>query len=205
MTEDQQRLARGLAELNIDLDREQQERLLLYRDLLVRWNRAYNLTAVRDPAEMVTRHLLDSLAVLPHVEPVDTLDVGTGAGLPGIPLALARPDQSFVLLDSNGKKLRFIRQARRELGLHNVEVVHARVEQYRKAPSQIISRAFAALSDMLELLGPLMQGDVRLLAMKAAAADQEMAALPACWRVQRETLSVPGLAESRVLLIVRRQ
>ena len=202
---DRDRLAGGLRELDLALNDDQVTALLTYRDLLVKWNRAFNLTAVRDPGEMIARHLLDSLAVLPHLEAGPTLDVGTGAGLPGIPLAIARPDQAFTLLDGNGKKARFVRQARRELGLDNVEVVHARVEQYRKAPSQIISRAFAALPDMLELLGPLMQGDVRLLAMKAAAADQEMAALPACWRVQRETLSVPGLAESRVLLIVRRQ
>ncbi|ASK35798.1 16S rRNA (guanine(527)-N(7))-methyltransferase RsmG [Alloalcanivorax mobilis] len=198
-------LANGLAGLGLELDAGQREALLAYRDLLVKWNQAYNLTAVRDGAEMVTRHLLDSLAVLPHLHDQDTLDVGTGAGLPGIPLAIALPARRFVLLDSNGKKTRFVNQARRELGLGNVEVVHARVEQYRNAPSQIISRAFAALPDMLEVLAPLITGSTRILAMKAAAAEQELAAVPAGWRTRVEPLAVPGLAEARVLVIARRE
>jgi len=201
---DRDRLAGGLRELGVSLDDAQQQALLDYRDLLVKWNRAYNLTAVRDPGEMIQRHLLDSLAVLAHLDDRDTLDVGTGAGLPGIPLAIARPDLRFVLLDSNGKKTRFVRHARRELGLSNVEVVNARVEQYRNAPSQIISRAFAALPDMLEALAPLITDGSRILAMKAAAADQELARLPAGWRTRVAPLSVPGLAEARVLVIASR-
>lgn len=201
---DRQRLVEGLSQLGLAPDEPLVSALLTYRDLLVKWNRAYNLTAVREPGEMITRHLLDSLAVLPHLDPVDTLDVGTGAGLPGIPLALACPDQRFVLLDSNGKKTRFVNQARRELGLNNVEVVHARVEQYRNAPSQIISRAFAALPDMLRVLAPLITDATRLLAMKSAAAEQELAALPAGWGAAVEPLRVPGLAEERVLVIVGR-
>ena len=162
---DRDRLAGGLRELGLSLDDAQQQALLAYRDLLVKWNRAYNLTAVRDPGEMIQRHLLDSLSVLAHLDDRDTLDVGTGAGLPGIPLAIARPDLRFVLLDSNGKKTRFVRHARRELGLSNVEVVNTRVEQYRNAPSQIISRAFAALPDMLQALAPLITDGSRVLAM----------------------------------------
>jgi len=201
---DRDRLAGGLRELGLSLDDAQQRALLAYRDLLVKWNRAYNLTAVRDPGEMVQRHLLDSLSVLAHLDNRDTLDVGTGAGLPGIPLAIARPDLRFVLLDSNGKKTRFVRHARRELGLSNVEVVNTRVEQYRNAPSQIISRAFAALPDMLQALAPLITDGSRVLAMKAAAADQELAGLPDGWRARVAPLSVPGLAEARVLVIASR-
>ena len=201
---DRDRLAGGLRELGLSLDDAQQRALLAYRDLLVKWNRAYNLTAVRDPGEMVQRHLLDSLSVLAHLDDRDTLDVGTGAGLPGIPLAIARPDLRFVLLDSNGKKTRFVRHARRELGLSNVEVVNTRVEQYRNAPSQIISRAFAALPDMLQALAPLITDGSRVLAMKAAAADQELAGLPDGWRARVAPLSVPGLAEARVLVIASR-
>ncbi|MBF1803221.1 16S rRNA (guanine(527)-N(7))-methyltransferase RsmG [Alloalcanivorax profundimaris] len=201
---DRDRLAGGLRELDLTLDDDQVTALLTYRDLLVKWNRAFNLTAVRDPGEMIARHLLDSLAVLPHLEAGPSLDVGTGAGLPGIPLAIARPDQAFTLLDGNGKKARFVRQARRELGLENVEVVHARVEQYRKAPSQIISRAFAALPDMLAVTGPLIAPETRVLAMKATAVERELAELPAGWTARVEPLAVPGLAETRVLVIIRR-
>lgn len=201
---DRDRLAGGLQELGVSLNDTRQQALIDYRDLLVKWNRAYNLTAVRDPGEMIQRHLLDSLSVLAHLDDRDTLDVGTGAGLPGIPLAIARPDLRFVLLDSNGKKTRFVRHARRELGLSNVEVVNTRVEQYRNAPSQIISRAFAALPDMLQALAPLITDGSRVLAMKAAAADQELAGLPDGWRARVAPLSVPGLAEARVLVIASR-
>jgi 16S rRNA (guanine527-N7)-methyltransferase len=201
---DADRLADGLSALGLHLNTAQRAALLAYRDLLVKWNRAYNLTAVRDPAEMITRHLLDSLAVLAHLDDRDTLDVGTGAGLPGIPLAIALPARRFVLLDSNGKKTRFVNQARRELGLENVEVVHARVEQYRNAPLQIISRAFAALPEMLAVLAPLTTEGSRILAMKAASAEQELAGLPEGWRAHVEPLAVPGLAEARVLVVVSR-
>ncbi|MCH2556494.1 MAG: 16S rRNA (guanine(527)-N(7))-methyltransferase RsmG [Alcanivorax sp.] len=201
---DRDRLQDGLRDLGVALDADQVTALLTYRDLLVKWNRAFNLTAVREPGEMIARHLLDSLAVLPHLDDGDTLDVGTGAGLPGIPLAIARPDQRFVLLDGNGKKARFVRQARRQLGLDNVEVVHARVEQYRNAPSQIISRAFAALPDILAVTEPLIAPHTRVLAMKAAAAERELAELPAGWTARVEPLSVPGLDETRVLVIIRR-
>ena len=124
----QQQLAQGLAAMKIALSPAQREALLGYLGLLARWNRAYNLTAVRDPALMVRRHLLDSLSILPWVDRGPLLDVGTGAGLPGIPLAIARPDLTVTLLDSNRKKTRFVRQVAGELGLANVEVVNVRVE-----------------------------------------------------------------------------
>lgn len=200
-------LSRGIDTLDLSLSDDQQRLLLDYVNLLVKWNQAYNLTAIRDPLEMVTRHLLDSLAVLPYLEDGDggeTLDVGTGAGIPGIILAVSRPQQAFTLLDSNGKKTRFVRQARRELGLDNVEVVHGRVEQYRKAPSQIICRAFASLSDMLALMTPIMTDNTRLLAMKAASTEEELATLPAQWQGHHHTLTVPGLDEPRTLVVVNK-
>lgn len=197
-------LARGIEALGLSLSDDQQRLLLNYVDLLVKWNQSYNLTAIRDPQEMVIRHLLDSLAVLPFVGEGDTLDVGTGAGIPGIILAVSRPQQSFTLLDSNGKKTRFVRQARRELGLENVEVVHGRVEQYRKAPSQIICRAFASLSDMLALMTPMMTDNTRLLAMKAASTEEELATLPPGWKGHHHSLQVPGLDEPRTLVVVNK-
>ena len=200
---DRDRLAGGLRELDLALDDDQVTALLTYRDLLVKWNRAFNLTAVRDPGEMIARHLLDSLAVLPHLEAGPTLDVGTGAGLPGIPLAIARPDQAFTLLDGNGKKARFVRQARRELGLENVEVVHARVEQYGKSPSQIICRAFASLSDMLALMAPIITDNTRVLAMKAASTERELATMPPHWQGNHHSLTIPGLDEPRTLVVVQ--
>ena len=190
--------------MGLSLDEDRQEKLLAFLGLLNKWNRAYNLTAVRDERVMVSRQLLDSLSILPWVTTDHLLDVGAGGGLPGIPLAIALPEKRFTLLDSNGKKTRFVRHARRELGLSNVEVVNTRVEQYRNAPSQIISRAFAALPDMLQALAPLITDGSRVLAMKAAAADQELAGLPAGWRARVAPLSVPGLAEARVLVIASR-
>ena len=192
-------LARGVEALGLSLSDDQQRQLLAYVDLLVKWNQAYNLTAIRDPAEMVTRHLLDSLAVLPYLADTDTLDVGTGAGIPGIILAVSRPQQAFTLLDSNGKKTRFVR----ELGLDNVEVVHARVEQYGKSPSQIICRAFASLSDMLALMAPIITDNTRVLAMKAASTERELATMPPHWQGNHHSLNIPGLDEPRTLVVVQ--
>jgi 16S rRNA (guanine527-N7)-methyltransferase len=178
--------------------------LLDYVGLLNKWNKAYNLTAVREPAEMVVRHLLDSLSVLPYVQATEIIDVGTGAGIPGIPLAIALPSLQVTLLDSNGKKTRFAKQAALELGLTNVEVVQARAEQYRNASPQVISRAFASLPDMLEVAGHLLAADGRMLAMKAALTDVEMAGVQAPWKAERITLTVPGLDERRQLIILTR-
>ena len=127
-------LARGARELGLELGVEAQQQLLAFIDLLAKWNKTYNLTAVRDPEQMVARHLLDSLSILPYLDAARVLDIGTGAGLPGIPLALARPGLRVTLLDSNAKKIRFITQAVHELGLDNIEVVHTRVEDF--APLQ---------------------------------------------------------------------
>jgi 16S rRNA (guanine527-N7)-methyltransferase len=198
-------LADGIAALGLDLSLLQQRQLLDYVGLLNKWNKAYNLTAVREPAEMVVRHLLDSLSVLPHVQATEIIDVGTGPGIPGIPLAIALPSLRVTLLDSNGKKTRFARQAALELGLTNVEVVQARAEQYRNASPQVISRAFASLPDMLEVAGHLLAPEGCMLAMKAALTDLEMAGVQAPWQAQRITLKVPGLDERRQLIILTRR
>ena len=176
-----ERLQQGVAKLGLSMDATQERLLLQFLRLLVKWNRAYNLTAVRDPLEMVERHLLDSLAVLPHLCGRRCLDMGTGPGLPGIPLAVMRPDIAFVLLDSNGKKIRFVRQAVLELGLANVEPVHARLESYR--PEQgfdtLVARAFTALPDMLRLSEGLRDAQGVLLAMKGRLPVWELVGMEA--------------------------
>ena len=181
--------------------------LLAYMELLARWNRAYNLTAVREPARMVSHHLLDSLAVLPWVRGPRVADAGTGAGLPGIPLAVARPDWAFTLIDAGGKKTRFVTQAVAELGLANVTVVHSRVEDFRpEAPfDTVVSRAFAALDGMLAATAHLGGPGTRWLAMKGRPPEAELAAVPAPFRVEAvEPVQVPGLDAARSVVIISR-
>ena len=184
------------------------EPLLAYLALLARWNQTYNLTAIRDVREMVAKHLLDSLAMHPFVADVDTLaDLGTGAGLPGIPLAIARPALQVTRVESNGKKARFMREALRQLGLRNARVVESRIEGF-DAPGQfdaITARALATLPLILELGGHLLKPAGKLLAMKGAHPAEEIAALPAGWRLQdAHPLRVPGLAAERHLVVVAR-
>jgi 16S rRNA (guanine527-N7)-methyltransferase len=181
--------------------------LLAYLQELEKWNAAYNLTAIRDPREMVTRHLLDSLVMVPHVRG-PLLDVGSGAGLPGIPLAIARPELAVTVLDSNGKKARFLRHAVRALKLPNVAVVESRVEDYRpQAPfAALTSRAFASLGDFFKLTGHLLAADGQWLAMKGKLDDSETHDLPAgVGIVDIKPLKVPGLAEARHLVIAARK
>lgn len=198
-------LSSGLQAQGVELSAAQQEALLAYLGLLLKWNRAYNLTAVRDPAEMVSRQLLDSLSILPWLEGARILDVGTGAGLPGIPLAIARPDLTFILLDSNGKKIRFVRQAIMELGLTNVQAEQQRIEAFRPdAPfDTITSRAFAELKDFVALTGHLLAPGGQWLAMKAALAGQESTALPADLQPELLNLTVPGETASRQAVRIR--
>lgn len=182
--------------------------LLDYLALLVRWNRTYNLTAVRDPQQMVTRHLLDSLALAPHLDGVSSLaDLGTGAGLPGIPLAIARPSLQVALVESNGKKARFLRQAVRSLGLDNASVHECRAEAL-DLPGQfdaVTARALATLADIIAFGGHLLRPGGRLLALKGVQPDEEIAALPAGWQPGAIVrLQVPGLDAERHLVTVHR-
>jgi 16S rRNA (guanine527-N7)-methyltransferase len=198
-------LLAGLAALG--LDPALAPPLLAYLALLERWNHAYNLTAIRDPREMVTRHLLDSLAMLPFVGDGALADLGTGPGLPGIPLAIARPQLQVTLVESNGKKARFLREAVRTLPLRNARVAESRIEALdgNGGFDAITARALATLPLILELGGHLLAPGGKLLAMKGAVPDAEIAALPAGWRVERiEPLAVPGLDAERHLVVVGR-
>lgn len=203
----ERRLDEGLAQLGIEADERARERLLALLALLHKWNRAYNLTAVRSPEEMVTRHLLDSASVLSVVHGPRLLDVGSGPGLPGLVLAILKPELAVTLLDSNGKKVRFQRQAVLELKLDNVEPVQARVEQFAAPPfAQVISRAFASLVDFVTLTEPLLADDGEWLAMKGPAGEEEQAALPSTVSVvERHSLTVPGDEVRRQLLRLRRR
>lgn len=198
------RLAEGLAALPLVLDAHATQQLLAYLQLLDKWSVAFNLTAIRDPEQMVTRHLLDSLSILPWLQGLRVLDIGTGAGLPGIPLAVARPDLAFTLIDANAKKTRFITQAVGELGLKNVEVVQNRAENYR--PSEqfdtLVSRAFASIADMLAATRHLCAPHGRFLAMKGVYPEKEMAGVPAEMAIETVALRVPGLAAERHLVIL---
>ena len=182
--------------------------LRAYLDLLARWNRTYNLTAIRDPGEMVTLHLLDSLSMHAHVRGIATLaDLGTGAGLPGIPLAIALPALQVTLVESNGKKARFLREAVRNLGLGNARVLESRAEAVDQpgAFEAITARAMATLADILAVGGHLLAPGGRLLAMKGARPDAEIASLPGDWQVEAlHPLAVPGLDAERHLVIVGR-
>lgn len=199
-------LSAGAARLGIELAPETLARLLDYLAELQRWNAAYNLTAVRDPAQMVVRHLLDSLAVLPHLGAAARLaDVGSGAGLPGIPLALAAPERQFTLIESNGKKARFLRHVQRHLRLANVAVAEQRSESCQPQPGfdAVLARALAPLPELLGLTAHLLRPDGRWLAMKGKLAPSELDGLPAGFAiVDVIALDVPGLDEARHLILV---
>ncbi len=200
-------LQAGLTQLGLDLDAVARDRLLDYLALLVKWNRVYNLTAIHEPERMLTHHLLDSLAVLPHLEADRLLDVGSGGGLPGIPLAIARPALQVTLLEASHKKSAFLRQAALELGLTNVEIVQARVEDYRPAhpyPS-IISRALGDLAQFVRLTGHLLAENGLWLAMKGVYPDEEIAQLAGARVVRSIRLAVPGLAAERQLIVLARR
>ncbi len=200
---EREQLQRGLSGLSLALSESQQDKLLHYLALLVKWNRAYNLTAIRDPQEMIRKHLLDSLSVVPYITGERLLDVGTGAGLPGIPLAIVYPEKRFELLDSNSKKTRFLTQVSGELGLANVQVHHRRIEAGELEPvyDGILSRAFASLADMTRDCGPLLTDGGELLAMKGQYPEQELSQLPKPYIVKgSHALVVPGLTGERHLI-----
>ncbi|MDH4148992.1 MAG: 16S rRNA (guanine(527)-N(7))-methyltransferase RsmG [Betaproteobacteria bacterium] len=193
-------LAAGITVLGIDVSIRAQQRMLAYLTLIEKWNKAYNLTAVREPAKMLTHHLLDSLSVLPYVRGPRVLDVGTGAGLPGIPLALARPDWQVTLLDASHKKATFLRQAVIELELDDVDVVCDRVEAWMPDAkfNTVISRAFSDLAEFLALTGRLCESDGIVIAMKGVYPHEELAQVPETFLLQDVVvLQVPGLGAER--------
>ncbi len=198
-------LQRGLHDMGLDAALAQP--LLAYLALLVRWNRTYNLTAIRDPREMVTRHLLDSLAMAPHVATGTLADLGTGPGLPGIPLAIAHPQLQVTLVESNGKKARFLREAVRQLGLGNARVAESRAEALDEpgAFDNLTARAMDTLAGIIEVGGHLLRPGGQLLAMKGVHPHEEIAALPAGWQVvEVRPLHVPGLTGERHLVVCSR-
>lgn len=202
-------LLRGADELGIEISPQQQDLLLAYLELLVKWNKAYNLTAVRNPDEMVSRHLLDSLSVVNFVEQAgdNWLDVGSGGGMPGVPLAIMFPLKRFTLLDANGKKTRFLTQVKLELQLDNLDVVNSRVEDFR--PEQlfdgICSRAFSSLFEFTSWTRHLGGLHTCWLAMKGLHPADELQALADDFQLQHShVLRVPGCQGQRHLLILRR-
>lgn len=199
------RLAAGLAAMRIELAADVQDKLLAYVELLAKWNHAYNLTAVRDPAEMVSRHLLDSLAVLPFLHGATLADLGSGAGLPGIPLAIARPGLAVTSIETSGKKARFQREVVRSLPLANVRVEQARVQDAAGRFDTVTARAFASIKDMLAWGGHLLADEGRWLALKGRADPAELAAVPAGFRVIAvHPLAVPDSDGERCVVELRR-
>jgi len=199
-------IAEGLAAMGVDLPAAARERLEQHLNLIAKWNRVHNLTAVRETEQMVVLHLLDSLSVLPHVQGAHSVvDVGTGPGLPGVPIAIARPDARVTLLDSSHKKCAFLQQAKTELGLANVEVVCDRVENWKPAAKfdAVVSRAFSDLADFVAQAQHLVASGGQLIAMKGVYPFDEIARVPASHRVARVLeLHVPTLEAKRHLVFV---
>ncbi len=198
----------GLIAMDQPLDRHKEIQLIHYIDLIGQWNRQYNLSSIRDLDTMVVRHLLDSLFILVHIEGNSILDVGTGAGLPGIPLAIAMPDRKFVVLDSNGKKTKFLKQVCFQMRLTNVRVVHQRVEDYFADPlfDTVISKAFSTLRDFLSLSQHLIKPDGQFLAMKGVFPLSELQEIKAPFKLTEATpLKIPGLDADRHVVDLRYQ
>lgn len=200
-----QHLQQGIAALGLTLSDEQVEQLLAYVDLLQRWNKTYNLTAITDPVEMIDKHILDSLAIVPLLQGDDFLDVGTGGGLPGVVCAIACPHRQFTLIDSAGKKIRFLQQVKIQLTLANIHPLHTRIEAYQNAEGfdMILSRAFSSLDAMIEHTQHLCREQGAYLAMKGPRHAQELQAstIPHD-AVTVHRLQVPGLPAERIAIII---
>lgn len=199
----QDQLKRGLELLQLTCNEKQLNQLLNYLDLLERWNKAYNLTAIRDPFDMINLHLLDSLAISAELQGDRFIDVGTGPGLPGIPLAIINQNKNFTLLDSNGKKTRFLFQTKLELGLDNISEVNQRVQDFhpKKTYDCVLSRAFSSLGDMVENCQHLLNQNGYFLAMKGKLPQAELSELPKNYKVEKlNSINVPGVEGQRHLI-----
>jgi len=200
-----EKLRQLLAKTSLTLSDAQLTQCVDYVALLHKWNSAYNLTSVRDPAEMLVKHVMDSLVIAPHIQGQHFIDVGTGPGLPGVLLAIYHPDKQFTLLDSLGKRIRFLNQVKLQLGLSNIHPLQSRVEQHKpeKLYDGVISRAFASANDMLQWCRHLPAANGSFYAMKGAAVQEEIAALPDFVKVSAVIpLQVPELDASRHLVIL---
>jgi len=200
----EERLEKGLEQLGLEISAQTRQKLIDYFQLMLKWNKAYNLTAIRELDSMVIRHVLDSLSILPYIKAGPVLDVGTGPGLPGIPLALCMPDYQFVLLDSNGKKTRFLTQCKIDLKLENIDIVHSRIEDYKPdfGFEIITCRAFAALNTILDRTQHLLTSTTRVMAMKG---KDELPELTGGFeQLAQYQLQVPWLDEDRQLIEICR-
>ena len=194
-------LAQSIDELGLTLSAQQQRTLLLYLDQLLLWNKAYNLTAITDPVEALIKHIIDCLAIITHLPPGSLLDIGTGAGLPAVIIAICQPERQCTALDSNQKKIRFIKQISSELGLTNMQPIASRIEAHEASYEVVTSRAFASLIDFVEVAQPRLAENGYLCAMKGKApSDEELQALSDAWQIRTIALKVPRLQDSRHLI-----
>ncbi len=201
-------LRQHLAQTSLEVSEQQLQQLVQYVQMMDKWNKAYNLTSVRDPKQMLSKHIVDSVVVAPHLQGTSFIDVGTGPGLPGIPLAIMLPEAHFVLLDSLGKRVRFMKQVGFELGLKNIEPVQSRVEEYTQhAPFDgVLSRAFASLKDMLHWCQHLVDFQGTYFALKGQYPEDELADLPQGFEFKQAIkLDVPGLEGERHLIKLAKQ
>lgn len=194
-------LAQAIDELGLTLSAQQQRTLLLYLDQLLLWNKAYNLTAITDPVEALIKHIIDCLAIITHLPSGSLLDIGTGAGLPAVIIAICQPERQCTALDSNQKKIRFIKQISSELGLTNMQPIASRIEAHEASYEVVTSRAFASLIDFVEVAQPRLAENGYLCAMKGKApSDEELQALSDAWQIRTIALKVPRLQDSRHLI-----
>jgi len=194
-------LAQAIDELGLTLSAQQQRTLLLYLDQLLLWNKAYNLTAITDPVEALIKHIIDCLAIITHLPSGSLLDIGTGAGLPAVIIAICQPERQCTALDSNQKKIRFIKQISSELGLSNMQPIASRIEAHEASYDVVTSRAFASLIDFVEVAQPRLAENGYLCAMKGKApSDEELQALSDAWQIRTIALKVPRLQDSRHLI-----